>query len=260
MESPGNIDTVHSSIYVISLQHRTDRHAHIEQQLAGAPFCYSFQARAAARQRGAKHGIACFPWKIESTNIWWNRHLKIGEVDCFLAHLECWEDAATKRQFAYHVFFEDDAVLPKHGLRHILDSVDRLSCAVSDWDLLYLGREPLEPDHGSFGEFTLPGYSYCTFAYALSTTGVSKLLRYDPRSTVMPIDEFLPATYLTHPRTDVSAVIRPTLRAYATMEVIVTEAAKAQFGSDTEDSPDVCEEANYEMLQRGVPCATNPSD
>ena len=190
------------SIYVISLPHRFDRQTHIQTQLSGVPFVYSFEVRAAMQKRGVTCSHELFPWKIESQNPWWNRHIKQGEVDCFLSHVECWEDAAKRRSTEFHVVLEDDAVLPEGGVPRLIESVDRLGKVDANWDLLYLGREPLGPDRQQIDDFIVPGYSYCTFAYALSSAGITKLLRFEPRCAVMPIDEFLPATYLDHPRSD----------------------------------------------------------
>lgn len=227
------------SIYVISLPHRLDRQAHIRAQLVGAPFLYSFDVRARSPQPDSADGLSMFPWKMHSENPWWNRNLKRGEVDCFLSHVECWEDAAQRRDKRFHIFLEDDALLPAEGLPALLQHATKLGHLDIEWDLLYLGREPLEPDRGRIDDFILPGYSYCTFAYALSDRGIGKLLRYDPRRCVMPVDEFLPATYLVHPRRDIANLIRPTLRAYATAPDLVLEAPKARFGSDTERSPEI---------------------
>ena len=228
------------SVYVISLPRRFDRQAHIQAQLAGIHFSYSFDVRAAMQQRGVRCGLDLFPWKIASQNSWWNRYVKQGEIDCFLSHLECWEDAARCGSTPFHIFLEDDAILPVGGLSQLLESVARIGEVDANWDLLYFGREPLGPDLGQIHEaFVAPGYSYCTFAYALSRTGIAKILRYDPRSVVMPIDEFLPATYIDHPRQDVGSRIRPSVHAYATSPDLVSEASKARFGSDTEDSPEV---------------------
>lgn len=228
------------SIYVISLPRRTDRHAHIQKQLAGIQFVYSFDVRVARELGRVSCSLELFPWKIASQNPWWNRHIKEGEIDCFLSHLECWEDAAECLSEPFHIFLEDDAVLIEGGLSQILEKVTRLGNVDANWDLLYLGREPLEADRRQLNEdFVVPGYSYCTFAYALSSTGIAKLLRYDLRRAVMPIDEFLPAAYLDHPRQDVARLIRPALRAYATLSDLVSEASKTRFGSDTEDSPEV---------------------
>lgn len=114
-----------------------------------------------------------------------------------------------------------------------LDAVDNA------WDLFYLGREKIEEDIGAVGRFVRPGFSYCTYAYALTPKGVHGLLAYNFQKNLMPVDEFLPATYILHPRPDVRSFIKPRLRAYALRQPLVQEGDEVLFGSDTENSPEM---------------------
>lgn len=42
-------------------------------------------------------------------------------------------------------------------------------------------------------------YSYWTLGYMISLQGANKLLRAEPLSKVLPVDEFLPVMYNKHP-------------------------------------------------------------
>ena len=42
-------------------------------------------------------------------------------------------------------------------------------------------------------------YSYWTLGYMMSLRGARKLLRAEPLSKVLPVDEFLPVMYNKHP-------------------------------------------------------------
>ena len=42
-------------------------------------------------------------------------------------------------------------------------------------------------------------YSYWTLGYLLSLQGAQKLLRAEPLSKMLPVDEFLPVMYNKHP-------------------------------------------------------------
>ena len=44
-----------------------------------------------------------------------------------------------------------------------------------------------------------PAYSYWTVAYALRRSGAQKLLRTQPLSRLLPVDEYLPIMYGAHP-------------------------------------------------------------
>lgn len=226
-------------VYVVSLRHRTDRHSHIGSQLRDAKLILSFELRQ-EHESDETLPIELFGWQLDCDNPWWNRPLKSGEVDCFLSHLACWKDAAASSSLPYAVVLEDDAVLAGGGLSAMHAALERLARLDPTWDLLYFGRERLGEDRVELGEFVAPGYSYCTYAYAVSKQGLQKLLAYAPWRLVMPVDEFLPATFMPHPRVDVAASIEPTLIAYALATDLVTEAPKGEFGSDTEASPFIC--------------------
>ncbi|WP_035665523.1 glycosyltransferase family 25 protein [Bradyrhizobium sp. Ec3.3] len=234
MSRPGTIP-----VYVVSLARRDDRRASIAAQLPkNSDLLFSWEIGGDFDHRdfpqALPKGIKFFPWKIESENPWWNRPLKYGEVACTLNHLACWKHAS-ERQLSNVIILEDDAILTR-SLVDIVVQLDVLSELDARWDLLYLGREKLAVDEDFSRQFVKPGFSYCTFGYCLSKWGLEKLLDYQPHQMIMPIDEFLPATFLEHPRNDVRSAICPTLRAYALREDCVREADKNQFGSDTEES------------------------
>lgn len=82
----------------------------------------------------------------------------------------------------------------------------------------------------------VPGYSHCTFGYVLSLPGVQAVLAAGLDRALIPVDEFLPALYIPHPRPDVRALFPPRLRALAFDPGVVTQRRKDDAGSDTEDS------------------------
>ena len=81
-----------------------------------------------------------------------------------------------------------------------------------------------------------PGYSYCTFGYALSASVLGKVLRSGFDRALIPVDELLPALYLDHPRADIRSLYPKRLRAYALEPPLVTQLPKEEAGSDTEAS------------------------
>jgi len=158
----------------------------------------------------------------------------MGEVACTLNHLASWRDAS-KRGLSAAVFLEDDAVL-RGGWPRVAEAISEIKADLPSWDLLYLGREPCEPDYGRAGKYVRPGFSFGTWGYALSSQGLKKVLNYDLEHAIIPADEFLPATYLAHPRRDVAKRFPPKVSAFALEEDIVVEGEKLLYGSDTEDS------------------------
>ncbi|HET7085283.1 MAG TPA: glycosyltransferase family 25 protein [Rhizomicrobium sp.] len=225
-----------SRIYVVSIPRLTERHSHILKQFPEGeqPIWsftvgggYDFQNMNAADL--AKLGL--FNWQSNSKFKWWARPLKFGEIACALNHLSCWEDAA-RRGTDFCVIFEDDVSL-KCDFKQIRATISDLYNLDGKWDLLYLARSKRQQDLPAGRGFVRPGYSYGAWAYCLSAAGIRKLLAYDFRSKLMPSDEFLPATFVEHPRKDVAKAIIPSLRAYA-LEVEL--ATLARFGSETEAS------------------------
>jgi collagen beta-1,O-galactosyltransferase len=68
----------------------------------------------------------------------------------------------------------------------------------------------------------------------LSAAGLAKVLDADFGRAIVPVDEFLPALYMRHPRLDVRRRYPPRLAAYAFEPPLVTQLPKDLAGSDTE--------------------------
>lgn len=226
--------------YVVNLRRRADRRERMRRILPGelnATFTCLWEGpvdgRDLRRTDLERVGYRLFDWQIESGNSWWSRPLKLGEVGCTLSHLACWQDAATHAE-PYALILEDDAVLEQRFLNDLLHGLDQLSERA--FDLLYLGRYPLEPDRADLAGFVAPGYSHCTYGYLLTARGVRLLLGAGLEHAIIPVDEFLPAMYLDHPRADVRARFPPRLTALAFEPPLVRQLPKDLAGSDTEDS------------------------
>ena len=228
--------------YVVNLRRRPDRRAQIASQMSATmPVSYTSDWDVEIDGAELDHtglgrsGTGLFPWKIESENEWWGRPLKWGEVGCTLAHLACWR-AAVRDGVDLAVFLEDDAVVPttfEAALRDALLSLGR----PEPFDLLYLGRFPLDPDRPTnWAGVVEPGYSHCTFGYVLTRRGLHEVLATRLQDSVVPVDEFLPAMYVPHPRADVRARFPPRLRALALVPPLVRQRPKDEAGSDTEAS------------------------
>lgn len=227
--------------FVINLARRPDRRARMEAVLPSwlaleATTLWPDAVDGATLVAEGLDGIALFPsWMIASSNRWWSRPLKKGEVACAISHWSCWkraheEDAHTALILEDDIVFADDF---GHRLRCVLQQLDRLD---PGWGLCYLGRVPLEPDRPCAPGLVRPGYSHCTYAYVLSRVGLDAVLTAGLDQAVIPVDEFLPALYIDHPRDDVRAWFPRRLSAYAMSPSTVAQLPKAQAGSDTEDS------------------------
>lgn len=70
--------------------------------------------------------------------------------------------------------------------------------------MLYLGRKlngdpNSEESVTSDGFFVRPGYSYWTIGYLITNSGIRKLLSANPLGRLLPVDEYLPLMYGSHP-------------------------------------------------------------
>ncbi|MCM6774500.1 glycosyltransferase family 25 protein [Nocardia sp. CDC159] len=239
MITPDAIDT-----YVINLARRPDRRNWIHSHLPpGLPVTYTsdwdtpFDGHDLTLTDLDAAGIKLFDWQIDSDNPWWNRPLKYGEIGCTLAHLACWTHAAHHTHAPYILILEDDAVLPPDLLDTLCSGLHRLATANTQLDLLYLGRYMLEPDHpGPIPGFVRPGYSHCTYAYLLTRSALRTLLATRLDEAIVPIDEFLPALYLPHPRPDLRTRFPPQITALAFEPPLASQRPKHEAGSDTEES------------------------
>jgi glycosyl transferase, family 25 len=243
--------------YVVNLPRRPDRRACIRNSLPDdltvtytSDFDRSFDGRDLTLTGLEADGIRLFEWQIDSSNPWWNRPLKFGEIGCTLAHLACWSHAADHTDEPYVLILEDDADLGTVFTENLLNGLNRLQQNAEPFELLYLGRYPLEPDRPvAVPGFVLPGYSHCSYAYLLTRTGLATALAAGLRHAV-PVDEFLPALYIPHPREDLRTRFPPQLTALAFDPPLVTQRPKEIAGSDTEDSGFVEDSAHRRVYGR----------
>ena len=160
---------------------------------------------------------------------WWARPLTRGEIGCTISHWAIWNDSEGPM-----TILEDDALFDKDmELKRDL-AIDTLESMGKSWDLLYLGRVPqVTPEEKVYKNIVKPNFSYCTYGYVLSKSGVKKIRKYKVNKAIIPADEFLSSTYTEHPRPDVSFKYPPTLEAYALLPSLVRQRTKEEVGSDT---------------------------
>ena len=226
--------------FVLNLKRRKDRKEQIVAQLPDYFETYftsdwegPTDGRYLTMERLKEHGFSVFPWAMESENRWWNRPMNRGEIGCSISHWLCWRKASSFDD-SHYVFLEDDARLHPTFSRDLPGIVSRLTAFDEAWDLLFLGRCPQEADEQHSGEFIKPGFSYGSHAYMLSRHGINEVLATEFSSDLIPVDEFLPAMYVDHPRADVRNRFQKRLRAYSVDPLICS--VEHRFGSDIMDS------------------------
>jgi hypothetical protein len=164
-----------------------------------------------------ENGFGLFDWEMdegEALSIdqswakWWSRPLTGGEIGCTLSHWSIWNECDGPV-----TILEDDAVFTKAMEIKRDVTIDTLETMGIDWDLLYLGRVPQTiPEEPIVSGIVKPNFSY---------------------KAIIPADEFLSATFVEHPRSDVSFKYPPTMNAYAVDPHVVWQREFAVVGSDT---------------------------
>ena len=229
--------------YIINLERRLDRKNQIKKIIPNL-LDFQFTSDIGINFDGRNVQLQILPdvklydWEIESDNEWWARPLKLGEVGCSLAHLSVWE-LAQKENLDKVLILEDDVFFDV-GFQTKFEQYLNILETKTSWDLFYLGRYRLPyPDEHFENDIVIPGYSHCTYAYALSKKGIKKILGCNFHRNLIPVDEYLPALYTNHPRKDIRELYPKIMEAYALINDIVFQENKKIAGSDTEDSNSV---------------------
>ncbi|CAG9770550.1 unnamed protein product [Ceutorhynchus assimilis] len=127
------------------------------------------------------------------------RPMKLGEIGCFLSHLEVWQEIV-KNNYHTTLVLEDDVKFESF-FRTRVENVMSEVLKISDWDLVYFGRKRLQEKEEPWiaNYLVQAGYSYWTLGYTLSLKGAKKLLDAQPLTKLVPVDEYLPILFDKHP-------------------------------------------------------------
>lgn len=192
------------------------------------------------------------------------RPLKIGEIGCFLSHYFIWKEAI-ERNYSKIIIFEDDvrfghSFVPR--LRHTLNDIKRLGYD-EKWELLFLGRKIMGGDKWLDGyALAWPGYTYWAIGYAMTNTGIRKLLAQQPLEKLVPVDEFLPIMFDKHDRPDWMEHFKPrdlvALAAHPVLLAPMRYVGDNKYVSDTENSTIITSEPPETEQPLGEPEDNGP--
>jgi GR25 family glycosyltransferase involved in LPS biosynthesis/glycosyltransferase involved in cell wall biosynthesis len=157
-----------------------------------------FEATNGYTNRFMPAGTKAWPgWKINSDNSWWNRDILPGEIGCAASHWRIWKDAQSHRHGKILILEEDFTVIRPFNREAVNTS--------EEWTIMYLGHSFVnQPVRTVTGNLVQPGYTYTTHAYMLTADGCRLLLEQNYIGSIIPLDEFLSATFCGHPRKDLS--------------------------------------------------------
>ena len=188
-------------------------------------------------------------WKIESDNKWWNRDVTPGEVGCAVSHWRVWKDAHKNGYKRILILEEDFTVLRK------FDRAQIAKCG-ENWTLFFLGHCFIRPPRRDVTENIVePDFTYNAHAYMLSDVGCKLLLDQNFDQSIIPVDEFLSATFCDHPRGDLQK-INQTSKALALVPAIFGQTSNKET-STTENKPKInkmnlCDYPYDEFVKRFV--------
>ena len=137
------------------------------------------------------------------------RPITMGGIGCFLSHYFIWKNMIENTNHSKILILEDDVRFTYNWKERYFDGMEELNWLIKEetnehsTDLIYLGRKILfENEIRSRHNFVIAKYSYWTIGYIITRKGVEKLLNSDPLSKLLPIHEYLPIMYDSHPNTE----------------------------------------------------------
>lgn len=225
-------------VFIINLKRRTDRRQRMMARIAQANLPCPVAFFDAVDAMDLPNDFEYQPyanWKDpSSTNEWYNRPLKLGEIACSLSHYQVWQQMK-REQISRALILEDDAAFADNFWARCQVLQQEVP---ADFELLYFYRFrlPLTKDTKISENVVIPGFSHCTVAYVITLDAVDKMLKSIFIMNLIPIDEFLPCLYAEEARADVKALFDIRLKTYAAYPDLVAQDDKQQMGSDTEAS------------------------
>uniref|UniRef100_A0A8C6TIT2 procollagen galactosyltransferase n=1 Tax=Neogobius melanostomus TaxID=47308 RepID=A0A8C6TIT2_9GOBI len=194
-------------VFMINLKRRTDRRDRMLRTLHQQEIDFKLIAAVDGKAMNTSEihalGIHMLPGYNDPYH---GRPLTKGELGCFLSHYNIWKEIV-ERGLQTSLVIEDDLRFEVFFKRRLLNLMSEVEKEGLDWDLIYIGRKRMQIDHRekavpNIHNLVEADYSYWTLGYMMSLQGARKLLRADPLSKMLPVDEFLPIMFNKHPVSD----------------------------------------------------------
>ncbi|XP_026873101.2 procollagen galactosyltransferase 1 isoform X1 [Electrophorus electricus] len=232
-------------VFMINLQRRVDRRERMLRALREQEIDCKIVAAVDGKamnvsdiQRMGIHMLAGY------SDPYHGRPLTKGELGCFLSHYNIWKEIV-ERGLRTSLVIEDDLrfeIFFKRRLQNLMREVESKGL---DWDLIYIGRKRMQVDRPEKAVHNVHNlveadYSYWTLGYMMSLQGAKKLLKAEPLTKMLPVDEFLPIMFNKHPVSDyMEQFERRDLKAFSAEPLLVYPThytGESGYVSDTETS------------------------
>lgn len=132
-------------------------------------------------------------------NDFWRFDMSKGEIGCALSHTMAWQkivDDGVERALV----LEEDF--------YKIKTLSQLKEPNTPFDFAFLGRYVFDQkdDKPIDDQWVYPDLSYNMHAYVLTNQGAQKLLNTSFKQNLIPVDEFITATYMDHRRQDINKI------------------------------------------------------
>ncbi|XP_071180595.1 glycosyltransferase 25 family member-like [Mytilus edulis] len=231
-------------IYIVHLKRRTERRQRMEKAADAMKLDFTYfhavDGRNLNTEKLDKLGVQILQGY---SDIYQNRNMTYGEIGCALTHYYILEDMVVKN-YQRVLILEDDAQFVPMFRKQLSRSFADIEEFVPDWDLLFLGRKPMNATADKYVDGThfamWPDFSYWALAYAITRKGAKKILKQKPLQKLVPTDELIPIMYNRHPMEEWKKLFYPNdLKAVATNPLLIYPSwwfGETKYISDTEDS------------------------
>ena len=133
--------------------------------------------------------------------IYWQREVNKGEIGCGLSHFLAWKHAH-ELKLERVLFLEDDFYFNYHEFIHGLEIFNTFA-KYRLCDIFYLGSKPLIDGTPIDENIIQCNYTYLLHAYILQKDAIRVLVNGNYLSNIITPDEYVPASYCLHPRSDI---------------------------------------------------------
>jgi len=180
------------NVFVISLPRRPSklRHALLQLQSAGVSATIVDAVDGdALRCKGdiAALGVQPLPGYVDGHKNH-RLHLTTGEVGCFMSHYTIWHHMV-EHAIPSALILEDDFDFQEDFARRLGQRLEEAEG--EDWNLMYVGRSPVEPDLRSITENLVePGYALWTVGYIIRLDAAQALVEASVASRMAPLDDY----------------------------------------------------------------------
>jgi len=115
-------------------------------------------------------------------------HLTTGQLGCFMSHFTVWH-YMVENNIPSALILEDDFDLQEDFIQRLGENLEE--ARGEDWNLMYLGRSPTEPDiRRASRHLAEPGYTLWTVAYIFRLEAAKALVEQQVQSRLAPLDHY----------------------------------------------------------------------